>query len=208
VGTAVAAIALATRPAASADLASTDGVTIFARPTVIGWNQLATLSGAAQGAGVEDVVAIEAKECGGAFYRTLVEVHVNAGGGWTQAMGAWATTSFRARWKARTSSAVTIRKQAGVSLVRSRSGPSFVVAVTAKRSFWRKRVEIQRRQAGGWRTVKTLVLTDSVRSTGVVSASEATFRLAVPKGTQLRAMLPLREARPCYVQSVSRTLRA
>jgi hypothetical protein len=183
-------------------------ITMFARPTVIGWNQLATLFGTAPGARGEDLVAIEAKECGSGFYRTLVEAHVNAGGGWTQQMGAWVTTSFRATWKGSVSSPVTIRKQAGVALVRSRSGPGFVVAVTAKRSFWRKRVQIQRRQAGAWRTVKTVVLTDSAGSTGVVSASEASFRLAVPKGTSLRAVLPASQAKPCYVASMSRPVRA
>jgi hypothetical protein len=182
-------------------------VTIAARPTVIGWNQLAMLFGTAQGAGAQDVVAIEAKECGSSFYRTLVEAHVNAGGGFTQTMGAWVTTSFRATWKGFASAPVTIQKKANVSLVRSRSGPALVVAVTARRSFWRKPVEIQRRQGGRWRTVRTVVLTDSVRSSGMVSASEASFRLAVPKGTLLRAVLSARQSRPCYVQSASRALR-
>jgi hypothetical protein len=195
----------ASRDAATAP--SQSAVTIFARPTVLGWNDLTTLFGTARGAGPQDVVAIEARECGSGFFRTLVEAHVNAGGGWTTDMGALVTTTFRARFRGSVSPGVRISKQAGVSLVRKRSGPGFVVAVTAKRSFWRKRVEIQRRQGGAWRAVRTVVLTDSVRSTGLVSASEATFRLAVPKGTRLRALLPAAQARPCYVQSVSRVLR-
>jgi hypothetical protein len=205
---ALAGVALLTHASASAEpAAEAQAVTIFARPTVLGWNQLTTLFGAARGAGGHDIVEVQARECGSGVFRTLVEAHVNAGGGWTTSMGALATTTFRAKWRGAVSSGVTIRKQAGVSLVRKRSGPGFVVAVTAKRSFWRKRVEIQRRRGGGWRTVKTVVLTDSVRSTGVVSASEATFRLAVPKGTQLRAVVPSAQTRPCYVQSVSRVLR-
>jgi hypothetical protein len=182
-------------------------VTIFARPTVLGWNELGSLFGTARGAGVEDVVAIEARECGSEFFRTLLEVHVHLGGGWTTSMGAWVTTTFRATWKGAASPGVTIRKQAGVSLVRKRSGPGFVVGVTARRSFWLKRVEIQHRQSGGWRTVRTVQLTDSARSSGLVSASEATFRLAVPSGTLLRAVLPAAQAKPCYVQSVSRVMR-
>jgi hypothetical protein len=195
-------------PASARPLAESQSVTIFARPTVLGWNDLTTLYGAAQSAGPQDVVEVQARECGSGFFRTLVEAHVNAGGGWTTSMGAFATTTFRASWKNAVSPGVTVRKRAGVALVRKRSGPGFVVAVTAKRSFWRKRVEIQRRVGGAWRTVKTVVLADSVRSTGVVSASEATFRLAVPRGTQLRARMPLTQARPCYVESVSRVLRA
>jgi hypothetical protein len=206
---ALAAVALLAHGSASArPSAEAQSVTIFARPTVLGWNDLTTLSGAARGAGPQDIVEVQARECGSGFFRTLVEAHVNAGGGWATDMGAMATTTFRAGWKGAVSPGVTVRKRAGVSLVRKRSGPAFVVAVTAKRSFWRKRVEIQRRMGGSWRAVKTVVLSDSVRSTGVVSASEATFRLAVPRGTQLRARVPLAEAQPCYVESVSRVLRA
>jgi hypothetical protein len=51
-------------------------------------------------------------------------------------------------------------------------------------------------------------LTDSMRSTGLVSVSEARFRLAVPKRTLLRAVLPLAQARPCYVRSVSKVVKA
>lgn len=204
---ALAASAVLVQPSAASE--SQSRVTIFARPGVLGWNQIGRLFGTAQGAGPEDLVAIEARECGSGFFRTLLEAHVNSGGGWTTDMGAWVTTTFRASWKGFVSPGVTIRKQAGVSLVRSRTSPAFVVSVSAKRSFWRKRVEIQRRRQGAlWRTIKTVVLTDSVRSTGVVSASEATFRLAAPKGTQLRAVLPSHEARPCYVRSMSRTVRA
>jgi hypothetical protein len=202
------AVALLTHTSASArPSAEGQTVTIFARPTVLGWNDLTTLFGTARGAGPQDVVAIEARECGSGFFRTLVEAHVNAGGGWTTDMGTLVTTTLRARFRGAVSPGVRISKQAGVSLVRKRSGPGFVVAVTAKRSFWRKRVEIQRRQGSAWRTVRTVVLTDSVRSTGLVSASEATFRLAVPNGTRLRALVPAAQARPCYVQSVSRVLR-
>ena len=69
-------------------------------------------------------------------------------------------------------------------------------------------VEIQRRTGGAWRTVRKMRLTDSVKSTGLVSASEARFRLAVPKRAVLRAVLPFAEARPCYVRSFSKVVRA
>jgi hypothetical protein len=183
-------------------------ITIFARPTVIGWAQSATLFGAARGATPQDTVTIEVKDCGSTFFTTFVEAHVGAGGGWSTPVGTGITSTFRAVWRDATSAAVTIRQAANVSLTRSRSGSGFVVAVIANRSFWRKRVQIQQRRRGAWRTIRTVVLTDSVSSTGTVSASEARFRLDVPKGTQLRALLPLAQARPCYVQSVSKTVRA
>jgi hypothetical protein len=103
---------------------------------------------------------------------------------------------------------VPIRQGASVSLARSRAGAGFVVSVISRRSLWRKKVEIQHRRGGAWRTVRAVRLTESVRSTGNVSVSEARFRLSAPRGALLRARLPGSEARPCYVESVSRTVRA
>lgn len=183
-------------------------VTIFARPAVVAWAQVATVFGTASGAGPEDVVEVQVRECGSPSFRAYAEAHVNAGGGWSMPVGTSVTSTFRAVWKRFQSPPVTIRQGANVSLARSRSGDRFVAGVTAKRSFWRRQVEIQRRSGGAWRTVRKVRLTDSVNSTGVVSSSEARFRLAVPKGTLLRAVLPLAEARPCYVRSVSKVVRA
>lgn len=184
-------------------------VTIFARPTVVAWAQSATVFGAVTGmGGPRDVVKIQVRECGGSGFRTYAEAHLNAGGGWSMPVGTSVTSTFRAVWGSTTSLPVTIRQGANVGLERRRSGGGFVVGVTAKRSFWRKQVEIQRRASDSWRTVRKVILTDSVSSTGVVSASEATFRLPAPRGTQLRALLPLAQAKPCYVQSVSKVVRA
>ncbi len=201
---AVAAAALTTRDAGGA---VEQRVTIFARPTTVGWAQNATLFGAAEGAGHDDVVVVEVKECGSGFFQTFVELHPSAGGGWTTPVGTGITSIYRARWRNATSGQVTIRQGANVALVRQRSGARLVVSVTAKRSFWRKRVQIERRASGKWRPVRQVVLTDSVSSTGIVSVSEARFRLAVPKGTMLRATLSSTQAKPCYVASTSKPLR-
>ena len=123
-------------------------------------------------------------------------------------VGTSVTSTFRAVWRRNQSPPVTIRQGASISLARSRSGGPFVVSAIAKRSLWRRQVEIQRRSGSTWRTVRKVRLTDSVKSTGLVSASEARFRLAVPRGTVLRAVLPLAEASPCYVRSVSKVVRA
>jgi hypothetical protein len=183
-------------------------ITIFARPTVVAWAESATLYGAAPGAGHDDVVTIEVRECGSNFFRTFVELHPSTGGGWTTPAGSAITSTYRATWRSSTSATVTIRQGANVGLERRRSGGGFNVSVSGKRSFWRRTVEIQRRRGGSWRTVRTVRLTDSASSTGVVSVSTATFRLAVPKGTFLRAFLPARQAAPCYVASTSRPIRA
>jgi hypothetical protein len=183
-------------------------MTISARPTVLGWAESAQLLGVARGAGPESVVTVEVRECGSDVFRTYAEAHVNAGGGWAMDVATGVTSTFRAVWRDARSSPVTIRQAASVTLARSRAERGFVVTAISRRSLWRRNAEIQRRQGGVWRTVRSVRLTDSVRSTGQVSASEARFRVSAPKGTLLRARLPLAEARPCYVESVSRVVRA
>ena len=209
-------VTLAALVALSAFLATTEArpsdvqarLTIFARPAVVAWAQPATVFGAARGAGSQDVVTVQVRECGSSAFTTYAEAHVNAGGGWELPVGTAVTSTFRARWRSSTSAPVTIRQAASVLLARERAGRGFVVTAISKRSLWRKTVEIQRRTGGAWRTVRKMRLTDSVKSTGLVSASEARFRLAVPKGAVLRAVLPFAEARPCYVRSFSKVVRA
>ena len=207
-------VTLAALVALSAFLATTEArpsdvqarLTIFARPAVVAWAQPATVFGAARGAGPQDVVTVQVRECGSSAFSTYAETHVNAGGGWELPVGV--TSTFRARWRSSTSAPVTIRQAASVLLARERAGRGFVVSAIPKRTIWRRTVEIQRRTGGAWRTVRKMRLTDSVKSTGLVSASEARFRLAVPKGAVLRAVLPFAEARPCYVRSFSKVVRA
>ena len=191
-----------------ADGAAQARITIFARPTVVDWAEPATLYGAAPGAGHDDIVTIEVRECGSNFFRTFAELHPSTGGGWTTPAGSAITATYRATWRNGTSPSVTVRQGANVGLERRRSGGGFNVAVSGKRSFWRKTVEIQRRRGGSWRTVRTIRLTDSASSTGTVSVSTATFRLAVRPGTFLRAFLPTAQAAPCYTASASRPIRA
>lgn len=207
----VSALLVLAAVAATSDAASTvlqARVTIFARPVVVAWAQPATVFGAAAGAGPQDVVLVQVRECGSSAFRTYAEAHVNAGGGWSMPVGTSVTSTFRAVWRRNQSPPVTIRQGASISLARSRSGGPFVVSAISKRSLWRRQVEIQRRSGSAWRTMRKVRLTDSVKSTGLVSASEARFRLAVPTGTVLRAVLPLAEANPCYVRSVSKVVRA
>lgn len=213
----MARVSLAVGVLAAALLASAPGLdavhaqsrmTIFVRPTVIGWAESALLYGAAPGASHDDVVTIEMRECGSATFRTFVEVHPLAGGGWSTPAGAAVTATYRATFRGRTSANVTVRQRADVRLERKRSGTGFAVSVIARRSLWRKQVVVQRRLGAGWETIRRVRLTDSVRSTGTVSVSQAQVELAVPRGAVLRALLPADQAGPCYVESPSRTVRA
>jgi len=79
--------------------------------------------------------------------------------------------------------------------------------VTARKSFWRKSVLVQRRAGGRWQTVRRVRLNDSLSLSGTLSGSQATFALTVPTGALLRAVVPPDQARPCYVSGASRVVR-
>ena len=102
--------------------------------------------------------------------------------------------------------------RAGVYLGRLRGG-RFEVRVAGTQSFWRKRVRVERFDTGSrrWLLVRSLLLTESDGSLDYgqpsLIATTEPFRPAVPKGTTLRAVLPLQAARPCYIGGPS-TLRA
>jgi hypothetical protein len=122
------------------------------------------------------------------------------GGRWTvQWWGPHISTTLRAVWKDNASAPVTVWKRATVYLRKSSRGRFLTGAWGGGGVFWRKHVLVQRRAQGAWKTVKKVVLTDS--------GGRTYFRLSVPKGSLLRAVLPTAQAKPCFVQGVSPTLR-
>jgi hypothetical protein len=67
--------------------------------------------------------------------------------------------------------------------------------------FWRKKVSIQQRKSGAWKTIKRVVLTMDG------NLGRTYIKLSVPKGTLLRAVLPRSQAKPCFLPGISRTFR-
>ena len=194
-------------------LVSSERVTLFARPTVHDRNQIITLLGSAEGAREDDVVSIEAKECDETAFKEHYEVHPNAGGGWTTQAGPTITTTYRAVWKGSRSTAVTVQERAWVQLStrpRTRKGFGFEVAVRSQLQFWKRHVIVQRfqRSLGRWVDVKKVVLTETGAAPGSSFVwSSAEFTTAVPRGTLVRAMFPLSQAKPCYLAGYSNQLR-
>jgi hypothetical protein len=85
------------------------------------------------------------------------------------------------------------------------------VLVNAGRSFWKKRVTLQRYEplARSWRNVRSAVLTDSGSNAGspfIWSRTEK-FQQRLAKRTLVRATLPLSQAKPCYAAGYSNLLR-
>ena len=188
-------------------------VTIFAFPTVHERAQVVGLLGFAEGAKLNELVTIEAKECGATAFHEAFQAHIDARGGWTLQIAPTITMTLRAVWKGTRSAAVTVQDRAWVQLSQRRRtarGFGFEVAVRAELQFWKRHIVVQRlaRDGGGWQNMKKVVLTKTGAAPGSPFVwSSAEFTTAVPRGTLVRAVLPLSQARPCYLAGYSNQLR-
>jgi len=178
-----------------------DRVTIRVQPTIVS-SRGPTVSGSVSSGRAGEDVKIQAKDCGLDFFRVVGGAVTEEGGGWsTWYWQQQITTTLRAVWNDETSAEVLVRKRAYVGIQR-RSAGRFEVRVFG-RSVWRKRVFIQRfdRRLGTWRAVKSVVLTEDSGGTAL-----ATFRVALPKGSPIRAVFPRSQSGPCYLAATSHTL--
>jgi hypothetical protein len=196
---------------------TSERVTIFARPTLLGRGQTLMLFGSADTGRADEVVTIEAKDCGQSSFQGIAAVRTREGGGWSTefvnpgVLNRGVTATFRAVWNDHKSTPITVQARAQVQL-RRRGGSSsrFSVFVSGRAQFWRRQIVIERfdRRNGSWKAIKKVVLTRTASHPGSPSVSSyEDFRLAVPKGTLIRAFFPLSQARPCYLAGYSQLVR-
>jgi hypothetical protein len=200
-------VALALLSATAVAGSTSESISLFVRPEVAGAEAVTLYGALASGKGGAEI-AVEAKDCGTTTYRAFAEAVTRAGGGWSTTASVRITTTLRAVHGELESTPVTVRKRANVQLDRKRRGGGFWVGAGGLRSFWHKRVRIERRQGSSWKTVKSVLLTDSDAASGYGSWTEAEFTLSVPKGTEIRAVLPQSQTGPCYLPGVSRVVKA
>jgi hypothetical protein len=184
-------------------------VTITARPTVVGFLGKSELFGSVDGAKEGDGVAIQAKDCGKDFFRVVGGTTIMEGGSWSSLLYPLVSTSVRAVWNDVASRQVTIKRRALIAMNEHASlAGRFRVNIVARSSFWRKRAVIQGldRRLGTWSAIRTVRLTESAGAGNAIH-SWTEFTLRVPRGTQLRAVFPLSQARPCYLAGTSQPIR-
>jgi hypothetical protein len=192
---------------------ASERVTIFARPNVVRDFRGTTLYGSVENRREGEGVTVQAKDCGQPSFRVVAGATTSEGGGWSTTFYPQITTTVRAVWKDDTSTPITVRQAAGVALTKHVGGELRVYA-GGRKSFWRKRVRIERFDArlGRWRLARTVLLTRSAPARGQgpqvgTSGSWASFKPKLPKRTLVRAVLPLSQARPCYLAGTSRAVR-
>jgi hypothetical protein len=186
-------------------------VTLVVQPTVYSaGHERMTIFGSVDGAGSGKKVTVQFKACGlqPVMFRDAFEMETEAGGryaldGYLRPFNLGVSGVFRAVSGDDVSAEVPVSQRARVNM-RPVGGGRFEVGVWGKTvSFWRRFVLLQRfeRTRGVWVTVRRVVLTEGVGST-------KPFRPGVRKGTMIRAVFPLSQARPCYLAGVSPTWRA
>jgi hypothetical protein len=190
---------------------ASERITLLARPTIHNRNQPVTLLGSVDSDKANEEIVIEGKECSGREFHEVGGAHSIAGGGWSMPYEPTITTTLRAVWKGSRSATVTVRDRAWVQLLRIQrpaKGFDFEVAVRGWRTqFWKRHAIMQRfdRRLGRWIDLKKAVLTDTGGSGDYVS-SYGEVSVVVPKGTRIRAVFPLSQARPCYLAGYSNQL--
>jgi hypothetical protein len=189
-----------------------DEVTIAVRPTVVVPRQPATAYGSVASGREGQKVTVQYRQCGlyPLQFRDVAEVQTTEGGGWSTPIGPEANGVYRALSGAAVSNEVKVLRRVDVRLSPTRSG-KYRAYVVARTSFWHKRIAIERydRKRGKWLTVKTFLLDDAGAAPGstYVWSLAPPFKPDVPKGTTIRATLPLAQAKPCYIGGTSTLLR-
>ena len=187
-----------------------DDVTIAVRPTIAAHFDPVTVYGSISTGKSGEKVTVQFKQCGlyPVQFRDAAEVTTSDGGGWSTQLGVDANGTYRAAAGGSVSNEVKVLKRADVRLSPTRFG-KFQVSVVGKLSFWHKRVTIERFDRNrGWLKVRTVLLTDSGGAGLYVWSTSPMFKLGLPKGTTIRATLPLAQAKPCYIAGISTLLRA
>jgi len=187
--------------------AQSRAVTLQARPTSLGPVQNVLLSGGVSSGRTGETLLLQAKPCASTSFRNVNELRTGPGGRWRSEYGPGINTVLRVRWKNALSQPVMVRQAPLLQLDQTSPG-EFEVGAGSLGMMWRKRVEIQQRQAGRWVRVRSVVLTETYAGVGSSGVwTDADFKLSVPSGTVLRAVLTAAQARPCYLGSVSNPLR-
>jgi hypothetical protein len=191
--------------AAAAGAAGRPRVTISANAHVSGGDQIVLLNGTVSSGKAGEAVTIEADDCGPLSWRPAYRVRTAANGGWASNGDTNINTRYRARWKRFVSR--TIRVDARPMVILRTNGGGFSVDVLALDFFNGRTAVLQRYdvEARKWRDVARTKLQRN-GSAAELGRSSGTFRSGAHG--KLRAILPAKQAAPCYTTGISANLNA
>jgi hypothetical protein len=191
---AVGAIAMAGASAAAAPR-----VSLQIRPTAIVYGQEILLKGKIPSGRAKENVVIKAQVCrfsGTAAVRTLV---TRKGGAFSFRVGPTLRTAYSVSWGKARSRRITVRVAPQVLLVKAgRRAFNISLGSGGGSTFEGKRAFLQRRHGRKWRVIGSVKLKLTSSPTALTAVSSGTLHVNVKRGTQLRAVFPLGQAKPCY----------
>jgi hypothetical protein len=186
-------------------------ITISVRPTIYGRQGPLVVSGSVSSGKEHEKVVVQFKQCGlfPAQFRDHAEITTHEGGGWSIETGVSANGAFRALSGGDTSNEVQVQKRVDIRLAPFPSR-RYEVHVVERSQFWRRQILIQRFHRGQqkWLLVKKLLLENTGAAPGSIFVWSTTdkFRVDVPKGTTIRAVISLAQAKPCHIGGYSNLL--
>ena len=177
-------------------------VTIFSRKVTGQPGTRFDLFGAVDNNRAGERVEVQAKDCGSRSFRIVRAATTEDGGNWSTQYFPQMNTTLRAVWKGAASRGIQAPVPASIFLTQP-AARVYAVAIGSPGQFTRKSLVVQRldRKLGTWKDIKR------VRLTSADGRRPTRFQVNVPRATMLRAFMPLSEARPCYVQGYSNTVR-
>jgi hypothetical protein len=177
---------------------TTTGISLTAHAQKVVYGRRVMLSGAVPARSVAQPVTVLARPFGTGSTVAVATVFTDAAGVWRYPARPRIQTSYQVTWGGIASRSVVI----GVRpLVRFRrvGRARFHVRVIAAKSFWGRRVTLQRRTASGrWAAVRRVRLN---------RRSARTFRVRPRRGAaRLRIVISVNQAGPGYLAGISRTI--
>jgi hypothetical protein len=182
-------------------------LTLKAAPTVVAYGGSTTLSGVLSTQKTGQTIDIQAQECGQAAFKKVATATTTTGGAFSYAAKPTLNTSYQAKEKGASSSAVAVKVTPLLSLSK-RSLGKFRVSVTAAQSFAGKYVVFQRLRRSKWVSLKKVTLATAKTATAPTQVTSSTFKIKMPAGLRVRSILPAAQAATCYLGTKSKVIRS
>jgi hypothetical protein len=182
------------------------------RPLIVRWDELVIATGTIGSGQPGQLVTIQQRVCDQQTWRDVGEATTTDSGNWSVDFLTRISGLLRATSGGATTDPVQLQQRPYVFFSQRRPG-RFRAGVQAQRQYWHRRMRIDRfdRARGAWVTVKRVLITKTEGDGGGgmsdIASTTDLFRINVPKGTNLRAVLPTEVGRPCYIAGFSPIVR-
>jgi len=182
-------------------------LTLKASPSLVVYGGSTTLSGVLSTQASGQRIDIQGQECGQPAFKKVATVTTTTGGAFTYAAKPTINTNYQAKQRKVTSPTAAVQV-APVLKLKKLARNKFSVSATAAQSFVGKYVVFQRLRRTKWVSLKKVTLATVTPGTKPTEVSSATFRIKMPLGLRIRAVLPATQAATCYHGTKSNTARS